>query len=101
MNGVKKLLLIFWSGTGNTLLVARLLRESFLRRGISCDMLDMAPPRAEVRGGESSFNTGDYDVIGLGYPVYAYNAPAVFLRYVRDLGLNNRELFIFKSSGEP
>jgi NAD-dependent dihydropyrimidine dehydrogenase PreA subunit len=101
LKGAKRLLLIFWSGTGNTLLVARLLRESFLRRGISCDMLDMAPPQAPACGKESRFNTGDYDIIGLGYPVYAYNAPAVFLKYVKDLGLNKRELFIFKSSGEP
>jgi NAD-dependent dihydropyrimidine dehydrogenase PreA subunit len=93
LRSLKKLLLILWSGTGNTLLTARLLRESFLRRGISCDILDIA--------GEARFNAGDYDLIGLGYPVYAYNAPAVFLRYVRDLRLQNRKLFIFKSSGEP
>jgi NAD-dependent dihydropyrimidine dehydrogenase PreA subunit len=92
-NSMKKLLLIVWSGTGNTLRIAGLLRESFARRGIPGDILDIAK--------DHHVALDDYDIIGLGYPVYAYNAPAVFVRYVRGLGLEGREIFIFKSSGEP
>ncbi|MDR1059121.1 MAG: EFR1 family ferrodoxin [Treponema sp.] len=90
---MKKLLLILWSGTGNTLRVAELLRESFARRGISGDILDIAK--------EPHVTMDDYDIIGLGYPVYAYNAPAIFVRYVKNLRLADRDVFIFKSSGEP
>jgi NAD-dependent dihydropyrimidine dehydrogenase PreA subunit len=88
-----------WSGTGNTLRVAQLLRDSFTRRGIPCDIQDIS--NSTGSSPDRHFTIDDYGIIGLGYPVYAYNTPAVFVRYVRDLGLENRDVFIFKSSGEP
>lgn len=85
--------MIVFSGTNNTLLVAEMLRDNFRKRGVSADILDIT--------GEGRFVIDEYEVIGLGYPIYAFNTPLIFLRYIKKLGLRNKRLFIFKTSGEP
>jgi ferredoxin/putative NADPH-quinone reductase len=103
---VKRILLIVFSGTGNTLFVARELKKH-LEKTVPADICEMGQP----------FTLDGYDTIGLGYPVYAYNTPLVFLRYVKKLavaggddrgggiaGSNSiagKNVFIFKTSGEP
>jgi NAD-dependent dihydropyrimidine dehydrogenase PreA subunit len=90
----KRVLLIVFSGTGNTLAAAELIRDSFAKSGVSADILDST--RAEM-----PVNTEGYDLVGLGYPVYAFNTPLVFLQFVKKLALRNKRVFIFKTSGEP
>jgi NAD-dependent dihydropyrimidine dehydrogenase PreA subunit len=91
----KQILLIVFSGTGNTLLTAEMLRDRFLERGAAADILQIPPEDGKTVQFDS------YDLIGLGYPVYAFNVPLIFLRFVKGLDLKNREVFIFKTSGEP
>jgi NAD-dependent dihydropyrimidine dehydrogenase PreA subunit len=91
---VKRILLIVFSGTGNTLFAARELKKH-LEKTAPTDVCEMGQP----------FTLDGYDTIGLGYPVYAYNTPLVFLRYVKKLstadGIADKNVFIFKTSGEP
>jgi NAD-dependent dihydropyrimidine dehydrogenase PreA subunit len=93
VRGMKRVLLIVFSGTGNTLLVARLIGEQFSLAGWQADIVDItkAPDAAP----------GAYDLIGFGYPVYAFNAPAYFLSYIKRLELRGKTTFVFKTSGEP
>ncbi|MDR2185993.1 MAG: EFR1 family ferrodoxin [Treponema sp.] len=90
----KRILLIVFSGTGNTLLTAEMLRDHFGEKGAAADILQIPPENKAVQ-------LDSYDIIGLGYPVYAFNVPLIFLRFVEGLDLRNRETFIFKTSGEP
>jgi NAD-dependent dihydropyrimidine dehydrogenase PreA subunit len=94
MEKMERILLIVFSGTGNTLLVAGMIRDEFVKAGRGADILDISRDGA----GE---HAAAYDIIGLGYPVYAFNTPGFFLRYVRRLALRDKKVFIFKSSGEP
>jgi NAD-dependent dihydropyrimidine dehydrogenase PreA subunit len=105
---MKRVLLIVWSGTGNTLKTAELIRDSFRVRGWGADIVDCTGPDAAGPGvagaaGGNGISTGiaGADVVGLGYPVYAFNVPLPFLRYVRTLGIGDKPVFIFKTSGEP
>jgi NAD-dependent dihydropyrimidine dehydrogenase PreA subunit len=91
----KRILLIVFSGTGNTLLIAEMLRDHFLEEGAEADILQIPPEEGRA------VRLDLYDLIGLGYPVYAFNVPLLFLRFVKKLDLRGRETFIFKSSGEP
>lgn len=98
---MKHVLLIVWSGTGNTLKVAELIRDSFRDRGYGVDIVDCT---RTVEGGGNAAAGTDLDgagIVGLGYPIYAFNVPSAFLRYVKALGLTGRPVFIFKTSGEP
>lgn len=51
--------------------------------------------------GEVSF--GGYDLVGFGYPIHSFNAPANVLRFVKSLKKCEQPVraFVFKSSGEP
>jgi NAD-dependent dihydropyrimidine dehydrogenase PreA subunit len=91
----KRIVLIVFSGTGNTLLTAEMLRDHFLEEGAATDILQIPPE------GGKAVRLDPYNIIGLGYPVYAFNAPLFFLHFVKGLDLRNREAFIFKTSGEP
>ncbi|MDR2019559.1 MAG: EFR1 family ferrodoxin [Treponema sp.] len=91
----KRILLIVFSGTGNTLLIAEMLRDHFREKGAEADILSIPPKEGRA------VHLDSYDLVGLGYPVYAFNVPLFFLRFVRELDLRRKEAFIFKTSGEP
>ena len=42
-----------------------------------------------------------YDLIGIGYPIHAFNAPKTFVKTVKSLPKANKDYFFFKVSGEP
>lgn len=81
------------SGTGNTLLAAKMIQKQFTAAGIRAGIWDI------TRRGP--FNPAGYDLIGPGYPVYAFNTPLFFLRCVKGLSPSCKKFFIFKTSGEP
>ena len=89
---MKNILLIVFSGTGNTLRIAEMIQADFRESGCTADIYDISKP--------SGLHPGDYDIIGLGYPIYAFNAPKIFLDAVKKISLNNKPVFIFKTSGE-
>ncbi len=90
----KTILLVLFSGTGNTLYVAKMIQSDFAKHGCRADIFD-------VTSNDLSINIDDYDLIGLGYPIYAFNAPKIFLDAVRKMNLREKTVFIFKTSGEP
>lgn len=88
-------LIYVFSGTGNTLLTANMLGSHLESKGIKAIVhsigSDESPPLPD-----------DFDYIGFGYPVYAYNMPEIFSRFVRNLpDAPDKKAFIFKTSGEP
>ncbi|MDE6029037.1 MAG: EFR1 family ferrodoxin [Clostridiales bacterium] len=95
-----KILLIYFSGTGNTKRVTDLYKTAFEANSAEVDVaeipLDTQPPNAD-----------DYDMIGLGYPIHGFNAPKLLLDVCKKLPKRNvktdgyKKAFIFKSSGEP
>ena len=47
-------------------------------------------------------NVNDFDMIGFGYPIHAFNTPEVFHKWIKSLPeVNNIPYFIYKVSGEP
>ena len=90
-----KVLIIYFSGTGNTKKVAEEYRKAFEAQGAEIDL--KALPLAEGIDYES------YDLVGFGYPIHGFNAPANVLRFAKLLPKlqSEKRAFIFKSSGEP
>lgn len=95
-----KILLIYFSGTGNTARIARLYKTVFEERGGEVDGLELPldGPLPDIDG---------YDMIGLGYPIHSFNAPKLLLSLCKALPKRNKKTdgykkaFIFKTSGEP
>jgi flavodoxin/NAD-dependent dihydropyrimidine dehydrogenase PreA subunit len=88
-------LIYVFSGTGNTLLTADMLGSHLESQGVKTTIYS-------INTGGSPPPQDDFDCIGFGYPVYAYNMPEIFYRFVRDLpDARDKKAFVFKTSGEP
>ncbi len=81
-----------FSGTGNTMLVAEEYAASL-------------GPETHIAAIDSSFmdlpSPNGYQLVGIGYPVHAFNAPEIVERFARELKPSvHQNLFIFHTGGE-
>ena len=89
-----KILLLYFTGTYNTRYITNLLKKRFLE-------LDNQVTTLEINASTEVVSLEDYDLIGLGYPIYAFNAPSIFISYLNKLTFNDKaKYFIYKNSGE-
>lgn len=84
-----------FSGTYNTLHAARMIRCALQEGGVQTTVCEVRMPLDTLPKPDA------YDYVGFGYPVHAYNAPQVFVEFIRRLPALKRPAFLFKTSGEP
>ena len=84
-----------FSGTFNTLKAARMISQALQEGGVKTTVCEVKKPLDAIPMPDA------YDYVGFGYPVHAYNAPQIFVEFIRRLPALNRCAFIFKTSGEP
>ena len=84
-----------FSGTDNTLITARMTAGAFERLGIKAVVFSVKAPFKNVP------SPNDFDYIGFAYPVHAFNAPRIFIQFVKSLPDSDKKAFILKTSGEP
>ena len=90
-----KILICYFSGTGNTKRVVDKFAEC-----LEENENEVTLQRVEH---EFNLNIEDFDLIGFGYPVHAFNAPEIILDFVKKLKKleNKKDVFIINTSGEP
>lgn len=91
-----KILLYTFTGTGNTELCGNFIADSFKKEGHEVVHF--------VYDSDKKFkeDINDYDLIGFGYPIHAFNTPEVFYKFIKSLPkVENKPYFIYKVSGEP
>lgn len=87
-----RVVLYVFSGTGNTLKVA-----SLIKRYMNADVTVY---RISEKSGKAPSPEG-FDLVGVGYPIHAFNAPEPVLKFAEKLPeVAYRRAFVFKSSGE-
>lgn len=87
-----KIILYYYSGTGNTAKVAALYKKYF--------NAEVTLYRISKKSHAAPSPEG-FDLVGIGYPVHAFNAPEPAVRFVKNLPcVAYRRTFIFKTSGE-
>jgi flavodoxin/ferredoxin len=90
-----KILLYVFSGTGNTFNVAKLYQNYFAERGHEVDIYRISAQSAKAPLPD------EYDLVGFGYPIHAFNAPQPFVKFCKGLpDVQGKKAFFFKSSGE-
>lgn len=90
-----KCLLIYFTGTFNTRYTSKILKEKFEKAGDEVDLYEIDPLKLE------RLDLSRYDIVGLGYPIYGYNAPWPFLKFIRYQQFpKGIRTFIYKNSGE-
>lgn len=82
--------LIYFSGTGNTLYVGKDIQQEFQKYGVNVDIFSF----------DEKSDLLKYDLIGFGYPIYAFNIPKKFWKSISKRIISNKRYFIFKTSGE-
>ncbi|MCQ2742421.1 MAG: EFR1 family ferrodoxin [Bacilli bacterium] len=90
-----KILLLYYTGTYNTRFLSNRLKARFVNEGHEVDLYEINPLKIEP------LDYSKYDLLGLGYPIYGFNAPWPFLKFVRKQKFpKGLKTFIYKNSGE-
>ena len=91
-----KILIINFSGTGHTTLCGDYIGEAFKELGNEVSRLVVK------QGMSNDIDYNQYDLIGFGYPIHAFNPPQFFNNFIKKLPkVENKNYFFFKVSGEP
>jgi ferredoxin/flavodoxin len=93
-----KAIIYYFTGSGNTRIAAEDLKRHLDERGIQTTLYAFEVSNHDVP------NPNDYDLIGIGYPIHAFNVPRPFLKFIKNLPSCEgpaKRVFIFKVSGEP
>ena len=92
-----KVLLVDFSGTGHTALCGNYIGEAFSELGHEVTHFTYKADQ------EMNIDYNDFDLIGFGYPIHAFNVPEAFNKYIKGLPTlkEKKKYFIYKVSGEP
>ena len=90
-----KILICYFSGTGNTKKIVNEYKKQFESKGAEVQVYN-------IESGEP-LEQNNFDLLGIAYPIHAFNAPSIVVNFVKKLEkqLENKHLFIIKTSGEP
>src|SRR5574344_1317245 len=89
-----KIIIWYFTGTGNTRFAAETLLEKLKNNGADATL-------ARFYNGAQTPDFSDCDLIGLSYPVHAFNAPQPFFKAVKNADTCGKPVFVFTTSGEP
>lgn len=88
--------LFYFSGTGNTRIVAELVRDAFTRKGYQVDLTRIE----DVMNGLATFEPAKYDMIGFGSQVIGYGVPNLVKDFLKRLPEGqHQKTFIFRLAG--
>ena len=92
-----KILLISFSGSGHTTLCGQYIKKHYEELGHEVDYYIY---KHDI---PFTYDPNNYDLIGFGYPIHAFNAPEAFCAFIKKLPKlkEKKKYFIFKVSGEP
>ena len=99
-----KVVIAYFSGTGNTRKVAEKFTQTFAELGHDAEIVSVdGLLDAKTLSGDFLTQIEGADLIGFGYPVHAFNAPAVMLKFAKMLPKQEKvkRCFVFNTSGEP
>ncbi|MCH5152738.1 MAG: EFR1 family ferrodoxin [Clostridiales bacterium] len=99
-----KILICYFSGTGNTRKVAEKYASTFAELGHEAELVSVdGLLDGKTLPEEFLTQIENADLIGFGYPVHAFNAPAVMLKLAKKLPrlTSAKRAFVFNTSGEP
>ena len=93
---MKKAIIYFFSGTGNTALVAALYKKYFSDYEVELFQIKMVDKKYV-----DFPSPDDFDLVGFAYPIHGFNAPKVMNDFTKLLPpQNGKDAFVFKTSGE-
>lgn len=93
---MKSAVIYYFSGTGNTELVANMFREEFPKHEYNIDMIKIE----DVLKNNLTIDINEYDLIGIGSQVIGYGAPSIVYKFIQRLPeAKDKKIFIFRTAG--
>ena len=86
-----KICLLYFSGTGATANLADIFKKHLEELGHTVDLIRIKH--------NTIFEPVNYDLFGLGAPVYSYRAPRMVTQFLSKLNFNKKPFFVFSSTG--
>jgi ferredoxin len=90
-----RILIIQFSGTGNTRRIAEVLRQEFEDNGAESRII----PMEHITLGKITPDYAGWDIVGIGFPVHAMDAPAIVYDFIGTLPKSATRYFLFKTAG--
>ncbi len=88
---MKSIVIYYFSGTGNTEIVANLLVEEILKHKCNVDLIRIE----DVLINNLGINHDKYDFIGIGCQVIGYGAPNIVQRFIKHLPKEKNKKYLF------
>lgn len=88
---MEKILILYYTGTNNTKYIVNQLNEK-LKENYIVNTINILE--------DTISSIFDYHLLILCYPIYAFNAPKVFEKYIEKVNIRNTDYLIIKDSGE-
>ena len=88
---MKKVLIVYFSQGGTTEKIAKAIRKGLLSLGYLVDLCNIKNEKAP--------DIKDYNLLGIGFPVYYYRPPFNITDYARGLDLKGMPFFVFVLHG--
>lgn len=93
---MSQIAIYYFTGTGNTRIAATAIKHELEQSGFLVSLCEVR------KDGKALLDPNDYDIVGFGYPIHAFNTPRFFLKQIKSLPIvKHKPAFIFKTSGEP
>jgi len=93
-----KICIFYFSGTGNTEIITNLLQKELIN--LNADVI--VRKIETIIKKKTQIKTEKYDLIGIGYPIHAFNSPKIVYNFIQQLHNDKgKKAFTFRSSGDP
>jgi ferredoxin len=93
---MKTAVIFYFSGTGNTELVAYMLREALSKREYATQLIRME----DILKNKLLLDLSRYDLIGIGSQVIGFGAPRLVYEFIKALpNANGQKTFVFRTAG--
>ena len=87
----------YFSGTGNTEIVAELLQASLQNQGHTARLLRIE----DILKQKNELDTSQYDILGIGCPIYGFDLPQIVYRFIQALPTaKGQKTFCFQTASD-
>ena len=89
--------IFYFSGTGNTEIVAELFADNFKKNSHHVIMTKIE----DITKNNIKLEIDKFDLIGIGHPVYGFGSPGIINTFIRVLSTSSKKnVFVFKTAGD-
>jgi flavodoxin len=89
--------LFYFSGTGNTRIIANLIHNKLQVKAAVVELINIE----ELIDLKKEVDVNQYDMIGIGYPIYGFGEPKIIQKFVQMLPkVDSKNVFVFKTAAD-